>query len=276
VLPFFQKQGFKKVFDITFGNSILHDASKVIALTKNEAEQYKRMGVYENKIEIVPNGIDLSKYENLPHKGIFRKKYGIRSTEKIVFYLGRIHRIKGIDLLIDAFSELLTKTEGLKLVIAGPDDGFLSTLKEQIEDLEIGDRILFTGPLYETNKLEAYVDADIYVLPSVYEAFPLTVLEACACGTPVVVTNRCGIADIIDSNVGYVVEYNTNQMQDAIINILNSDERRIKFGDNGRKMVIKHFDSKYVIKQIEKIHYNCYNGDDSVPKSSDEHKIKNH
>lgn len=261
VLPFFQKQGFKKVFDITFGNSILHDASKVIALTKNEAEQYKRMGVDENKIEIVPNGIDLSKYENLPHKGMFRKKYGIRSTEKMVFYLGRIHRIKGIDLLIDAFSELLTKTEGLKLVIAGPDDGFLSTLKEQIEDLEIGDRILFTGPLYETNKLEAYVDADVYVLPSIYETFPVTVLEACACATPVVVTNRCGIADIIDSNVGYVVEYNTNQMQDAIINILNSDERRIKFGDNGRKMVIKHFDSKYVIKQIEKIYYNCYNGD---------------
>ena len=75
VLPFFQKQKPKKIFDVLWGYKILKNASKVIALTKTEAEQYNKMGVDEDKIEIVPNGIDLSEYEDLPKRGVFRKKY---------------------------------------------------------------------------------------------------------------------------------------------------------------------------------------------------------
>jgi len=253
VLPFFQKQQLKKIFDIVIGYKILKDASRVIALTKTEAEQYKKMGVDENKIEIVPNGIDLSEYENLPDRGVFRRKYGIKSNEKIVLYLGRIHRIKGVDILVKAFSDLVNKMEGVTLVIAGPDDGFLSTLKAQIEDLKIGERILFTGPLYEQDKLEAYVDADVYVLPSIYETFPATVLEACACGTPVIITDRCGIADFVDK-VGYVVKYDKNQLRDAIFKILSDKGLGKRFGDRGRKMVEECFDWSTVIKQIEKLY----------------------
>lgn len=253
VLPFFQKQRLKKIFDLLFGFRILKDASKVIALTKTEAEQYKKMGVDENKIEIVPNGIDLSKFGNLPDKGIFRQKYGIKSNEKVVLFLGRLHRIKGVDLLVEAFSDLVTKTEGVKLVIVGPDDGFLSTLKAQIEDLKIADKILFTGPLYEMDKLESYVDADVYVLPSVYETFPVTVLEACACGMPVIVTDRCGIADIVDE-VGYVVEYDKDQLQDAIIKVLGDEGLISKLGEESKKLVKKEFGWDKIVRKIEGIY----------------------
>ena len=68
--------------------------------------QYIEMGVSKNKIEIIPNGINLSDYQNLPEKGEFRKKYGIKNDEKIILYLGRINRIKGIDMLIEAFSDV--------------------------------------------------------------------------------------------------------------------------------------------------------------------------
>ena len=139
------KKGLKYLFDIFFGYKILRNASMVIASTKIEAEQYKKMGVDENKIEIIPNGFNQSEYENLPDKDVFKEKYGIKSNEKIVLYLGRLHKIKGIDLLVEAFSNLICKMDDVKLVIAGPDDGFLSTLRAQIEDLKIGNRIIFTG-----------------------------------------------------------------------------------------------------------------------------------
>jgi len=254
VLPFFQKQGLKRIFDLFFGYKILRDASKVIALTRTEAVQYKKMGIDEDKIEIVPNGIDLSEYENLPEKGEFRKKYSIRDDEKIILYLGRIHKIKGIDLLVKAFADLINVLDGVRLVIAGPDDGFLSTLKGQIEDFKINDKILFTGPLYGRDKLEAYADADVYVLPSVYEIFGITVLEACACGTPVIITDRCGIADIIDDKVGHVVEYDKDQLQDAIIKVLSDEELRMRFGEGGRRLVREEFGWGGVVGRLEQIY----------------------
>ena len=256
VLPFFQKQRLKKIFDLFFGYKILRDASKVIALTKTEIEQYKKMGVDKDKIEIVPNGIDLSEYDNLPGKGEFRRKYSIGDDEKMVLYLGRLHKIKGIDLLVKAFSDLVKELDNVKLVIAGPDDGFLPMLKKQIEDLKIGDKILFTGPLYKRDKLEAYVDADVYVLPSVYETFPNTVLEACACGTPVIVTDRCGIADFVEK-VGYVVEYDKDQLREAIFKVLNDEGLRRRFGEEGRKWVRKEFGWDKVVRKVEEIYEDC-------------------
>ena len=251
-----EKQKLKKLYDIFFGYKILRKASKVIALTSTEAEQYKKVGVDEDKIEIVPNGIDLSEYENLPQKGDFRSKYSIKDDEKIILYLGRMHAIKGIDLLVEVFSDLVEDLDNVKLVIVGPDDGFLSTLKRQIEDLKIDDKILLTGPLYERNKLEVYVDADVYVLPSVYDTFPVTVLEACTCGTPVIVTDRCGIADFVDGKVGYVVEYDKEQLRDAICKVLNEEKLRKQFGENGKKLVMEQFTWSKIVKQLENVYLN--------------------
>ena len=253
VLPFFQKQGLKKIFDLFFGYKILRDASKIIAVTKMETEQYKKMGVNENKIDIVPNGIDLSEYENLPRRGEFRRKYLIGDDEKIILYLGRLHKIKGIDLLVNAFADLIKELDDVRLVIVGSDDGFLSTLKGQIEDLKLGNKILFTGPLYERDKLGAYVDADVYVLPSVYEIFGITVIEACACGMPVIVTDRCGIADFVDK-IGYVVEYDKGQLQDKLLKILSDEELRRRFGEEGKRLVREEFEWDKIVMQVENVY----------------------
>ncbi|MFV9631153.1 MAG: glycosyltransferase [Methanosarcinales archaeon] len=244
----------KKLYNWVWGYSILKTASKAFALTKMELDEHKEMGVGEDRIEIVPNGIDLSEYEAPPRRGEFKKKYGIKDDEKIVLYLGRIHKIKGIDLLVNAFAEIVEELDNIKLIIVGPDYGFLSILKRQIEGLKIGNKILFTGPIYGRDKLEAYVDADVYVLPSVYEAFPTTVLEAWACGTPVIITDRCGIADIVDGRAGCVVEYDKDQMQNAIIKVLSDEELRRGFREEGRKLVKNEFGWEGVVLDIEKIY----------------------
>jgi len=256
VLPFFAKQKFKKSFDSIWGYNLLKDASKVIALNMAEVEQYGRMGLDKEKIEVVPNGIDLSKYTNLPKKGEFRKKYSIEDNEKIVLFLGRIHKIKGLDLLVNAFADLTKKMDNVRLAIVGYDGGFLPVLKKQIDDLNINDRILFTGPLYGADKLNAYVDADVYVLSSVYETFPNTVLESLVCGTPVVLTDRCGIADVVDK-VAHVVEYDKNQLQDVLFRILIDEKTKNRFSESGKKLVKEEFNWDKIVKKVERIYENC-------------------
>lgn len=168
VLPFFEKQYLKISFDAIWGNRILKNAACCIALSKTESDQYEKMGVPENKIVIIPNGIDISQYADLPPRGQFRSKYGIPENERIILFLGRIHKIKGIDLLVASFSQLCSDMKDVKLIIAGPDGGYLSQIQQKIHELRIENDVIFTGPLYNKDKLEAYIDADIYVLPSRY------------------------------------------------------------------------------------------------------------
>ncbi|MBA7659559.1 Alpha-monoglucosyldiacylglycerol synthase [subsurface metagenome] len=257
---FFHKRWLKRIFDVIWGRRILKDVSKVFALTPIEAEQYKNMGVSEHKIEIVPNGLDLSEFDNLPERGEFRTKYGLDANQKIILFLGRIHRIKGLDLLIKVFSDLAKFLDDVKLVIAGPDDGYLTSLKKLVADSEISEKVLFTGPLYGQEKLKAYVDADVYILPSFYETFPMTLLEAMACGTPVIVTDRCGIADVINGQAGLVVPYDKDQLRDALLHMLSDDQMRLRFGEKGKLLVREKFNWEKIAEQVEGVYRGVQHG----------------
>ena len=175
VLPFFQKEGLKNIFDKVFGFRILHNASCVFALTEVEKEQYLKMGVEEDKIEIVPLGINLEEYENLPQKGSFRSRFNIAEDDKLILFVGRIHEIKGLDLLVDAFNDLIDNNGevSIKLAIVGPDDGYLSKLEEKINEYSLKENVIITGPLYKEEKQEALVDCDLFVMPSKYESFTM-------------------------------------------------------------------------------------------------------
>lgn len=254
--PMMAKQNLKKLYNILCGYNLLRNASKVIALTQAEAEQYKRIGINEERIEIVPNGIDLSEYSNLPPKGGFRQKYGIGEDEKVILYLGRIHQGKGIDLLAEATASITKKLDAVKLVIVGPDDGYLPTLKKRITQLSIGNRLLITGPLYGGDKLTAYVDADVLVTPSFY-GFPVTFLEACACGLPIVTTRDRGELDWLDGQAGLVVPYDKDQLSSAITRILNDDETRLNFGEKGKSLVRERFNWPTIAKQVEQVYLSC-------------------
>jgi glycosyltransferase involved in cell wall biosynthesis len=252
---FFQKGWLKRAFDAVWGRHILKDAAKFIAVTRTEAEQYKSMGVSGDRIEIIPNGVDLSEFDNLPRKGEFRKKYGLPDDQRIVLFLGRINKIKGLDLLARAFADLSGSLKDLRLVIVGPDDGYLSSLKKLVAALGISDRVLFSGPLYGREKLEAYVDAEVYVLPSTYEIFGITILEACACGTPVIMTDRCGITDIIKGQAGFVVPFNKDQLRDALLHMLGDDKMRRDFGERGKSLVHERFSWEKIAEQLEKLYH---------------------
>ncbi|MFC1918895.1 glycosyltransferase [Chloroflexota bacterium] len=248
---FFQKGWLKRIFDMVWGSQILQNAARVVAVTRTEAEQCRSMGINDDKISIIPHGIALPEYENLPPKGQFRKKYNLYDNQKVVLYLGRLHKTKGLDLLARAFARMLDNIKDVRLVITGPDDGYLRTLARLVKELKIEDHVLFTGPLYERDKLGAYVDADVHVLPSKYEIFGITVLEALACGTPVIVTDRCGVADIIDRQAGLVVPCDKDRLCDALIQLLGDDNLSQQFGETGRSLAYERFNWEKVARQVE-------------------------
>lgn len=259
VMPFYQKTLLKKLFDRLWGYNILHDASKVIAVTNTELEQYKKMGVDEKKIVVLPNGIDLSILDHLPDKGKFRRKYSIKENEKIVLYLGRIHKIKGIDILLNAFLEITKELNDVKLVIVGPDGGFLKTIEKQAKTLIDNGKVLITGPLYSEEKWEAYTDADVLVYPAIYEIFGLVPFEAILCDTPVVVTKNVGCGELIEEiNCGYLVEYGDTQgLMDVISNIFENPDKQSKLVETGKKYIINNLNWKKIANEVEKVYENC-------------------
>lgn len=252
LLPFFQKQTLKKLYDFVWGNKILENATAVVALTKMEAKQYSYMGVVDNKIKIIPNPIDFHVVSENLEEGRFRLKYGINEDDKIILYLGRLNSIKGIDLLVESFSNLLNEKNNVKLIIVGPDDGFKNYLESLVKELQIENEVSFTGPLYGNDKFEAYLDADVYVLPSRYEIFGNTILEAAACGTPIIVTENCGISDFVEE-FGYVVPYEVKKLEKAIKRVLNN-ELSVKTCKEQQKLLEKRFSLEKFLNSVERLY----------------------
>ncbi len=246
VATFFQKRIQKRCFDLVIGHRILRDANKVIAVSKNEANQYIDMDIPESKVVLIPNGIDLWQYSSLHERGIFRKRWHIDEDTKTVLYLGRLHWMKGLDLLIKAFAYLEGK---VKLVIVGSDDGYLADCKSLVKNLGLSDKVLFTGALYGEQKREAYVASDVYVFLPSYEIFGITVLEAVACGVPIIATANCGIVDLMPSI--YTITKREPAIVASAIDLILADKMlALKLKTQGQELV-KGFDWDIVAKRLE-------------------------
>lgn len=255
VLPFFQKEKLKDIFDKLWGFDILHDASRVFALTEVEKEQYLKMGISNEKVEIVPLGINLNEYNDLPAEGRFKSKYNMSEDDKLILFLGRIHEIKGLDLLINSFNNV--KNDNAKLAIVGGDYGFKDELLKLIKKYSLHDRIVFPGVLTGKKKIEALVDCDIFVMPSRYESFTTSGLEAMACRKPLILTRNNHIHTWVKDNTGLVCEFDENELTDCIETLLDDEKLSEKFGNTGRELIENKYDWNKVEKQIEIIYQKC-------------------
>lgn len=221
-VPRYELEQLKKPFDFIIGKRFMDGADRLIASSQIESSNYTAVfpDLNPKKISHVPNGISPEFYQDLPTSGEFRSKYNIGYDEQIILFLSRLHPRKGGDLLIEAISDL--SVEDIRLVFVGPDEGARESWEMLAKQRDIGDRTLFVGPLYDVEKLEAYVDAEVFVLPSKnkYESFGNVVLEAMACGTSAVTTDVCGVSEWLDHDNCHSVAPRSSALRDAIRKIL--------------------------------------------------------
>jgi glycosyltransferase involved in cell wall biosynthesis len=250
------KSARKLLYDSLFGGRLLRGAAGIIALNHLEAEHCKAMGIPEEKIWIISNGIRLSDYKDLPEKGSFRGKFSISSDKAIILYLGRIHRIKGLSVLVEAFAKLLKQSTNVKLVIVGPDDGYMNELRTLCNASDLRDNVLFSNPLHGREKLEAYVDADVVVIPSFYETFPLTVLEAYMCAKPVVASDVGGLSEIVvHGSTGLLFRpSDSDELAYCLTSLVDNLHLASEMGLRGKSFVESNFDMKKVVDKLEKMY----------------------
>ena len=233
----------KILYDRNFGARILSNAARLHALNEVEREQFIDLGVDPQRIAILPNGVDLDQYQSLPSFTGFRARFDIPEEAPIILFLARVNKIKGVDFLVSSFNMLREVYPDAVLVIVGPDDGYLQEVKHQVQVLGIEKQVRFTGYLDGDDKLQAYQAASVYVLPSAYEMFAITLLESLACGTPIIATDRCGLADFVRQNdLGSIVNYgDVKGLKNEIVRILGHPVDVKRRADYGREYVLKHF-----------------------------------
>lgn len=224
-VPIVRSLQLKRIYHAVFGRRLFDGASAVIATSEQEVEELAKGGVAREKIELRRNGVETPAL--WPERGTFRKGLGITVEGKIVLFLGRLSGKKSPDMMLKAFASLL-KEDGAKtlhLVFAGPDEGGMKArLTEMAEQLGVGSQVQFAGPIFAEAKWAAYRDADVFVLPSQNENFGNTAAEAMAAGTPVVVTEQCGIAPLLANVAGLVVPHNAEALARAIRAVIGDPE----------------------------------------------------
>ncbi|MDG4594416.1 MAG: glycosyltransferase [Candidatus Contendobacter sp.] len=189
---------------------------------------------------VAPNGIEWNQFEILPKRGVFREIYQIKDAP-LVLFLGRLHHKKGLDILIPAFARVRWEMPGVRLVIVGPDnDGYLKQVNTWIRENNIEDSVTYVDFLAGTALMQAYVDADVFVLPSYTENFGMTVVESMACGLPVVISNHVNIyKDIEETGSGIVTNCDIEEVSRAIVSILKNPDKARDMGQKARRAAKK-------------------------------------
>ncbi|SFQ97340.1 glycosyltransferase family 4 protein [Desulfoscipio geothermicus] len=175
--------------------------------------------VPDDKLVIIPNGVDPANYIQ-KNNNISRNNYAT-PDEKIIFYVGRLVREKGVQVLLDAAPMILGRVPNAKFVIAGKGP-YLKELQDQAKRMGIGNRVYFTGYVDDYTRNSLYSWSDVAVFPSLYEPFGIVALEAMAARTPVVVSDTGGLSEIVMHNIDGLKAYpgNPRSLADMILTIL--------------------------------------------------------
>ncbi len=224
-VPLVRSFWLKRMYHRVYGSEMLFGASAIIATAEQEQRELIAGGIPREKIVLRRNGVDGPAV--MPERGRFRERLGIPAEVKLLLFLGRLSEKKSPQLLLQAFAKVVaSETSGLPpahLAYVGPDEaGMLGRLQKLAASTTPARRVHFSRPLAEVAKWQAYRDADIFVLPSQNENFGNTAAEAVAVGTPVIVTDCCGIAPLLDGIAGLVVKHDESSLREGIQALLHN------------------------------------------------------
>jgi len=247
----------KRFFDQLLGKRVIEGARAFVAVSAVERQQLLGYGIDHRRIREIPNGLDSGFFKALPGAGQFRALHGLEGAD-LVLFVGRIHAQKGLATLLEAFALLARDRERAVLVIAGPDDGYADVLTLNARRWGLESRVHVIGPLYDQDKLRAYVDANVLVYPSAYEIFGLVPLEAIACGTPTVVCDGTACAQIVgELEAGVSVRpHDPEALAAGITEILDRPDpsRQLR---HERSLLADRYSWATIAAQVESLYAHC-------------------
>jgi glycosyltransferase involved in cell wall biosynthesis len=230
---------------------LLRNADAIIAVTrdmKNEIQRFHKFHVF-----VVPCGIDLSRFRNISKENLSNKQLKIRDNEKLIIFVGRLHPIKGVKYLVEAMNIIIQKTPA-KLLIVG-DGEERKNLEKQVVELHLEEFVTFVGKVQNSEVPNLMNASDIFVLPSLSEGLPTTILEAMAAGLPIITTNVRGLPEIVkDNENGFIIEpKNPKQIAEKVLLLLENQELRGRISRNNKEK-INMYDFDSITCEMEKIY----------------------
>ena len=202
---------------------------------------------------VIPLGIDESSI-NLSEAPDTGQHLQMLGQHPYVLVLSRLHPVKGLELLLDVFLDLISRErfQHWKLVVAGDGDAkYVESLKSAVRKRNAADRVIFTGWLDGPQKIAALRSAALFASPSHHENFGVSVVESLACGVPVLISNHVGLCEEIRAaQAGWVSTLDRANLLNSLADALSDDAERSTRGLAGRELVRSHFTWSNVAKQL--------------------------
>jgi glycosyltransferase involved in cell wall biosynthesis len=234
--PRLRKVALKRGLDATLYRGVAGGAAAVVVSSEREGDHVRAGGVAAERVRVRGNGFP-DPASMPPARGVLRGELGVPADAPIVLYVGRIASGKGIEHLLAATREL----PDIHLVLVGPDDRHGAI--DQVRAAQASGRVHTLGATTEP-PLHLYPDADVLCLPSAGESFGMAAAEAAAAGTPVVLTDRCGIASFFREGEAIVVPYGHEELTGALRTVLEDAALRRSLAAGGeaaaRRMSWEH------------------------------------
>ncbi|WP_350913719.1 glycosyltransferase [Providencia huaxiensis] len=209
-------------------------------------------------VEIIPNGINFSDYQtyNKLNKIEFLSKFtdkNFNKVDKIIISMGRLHKKKGFDILINSFYYILDTYPHAKLLIAGSDEGEEENLLNIIKEKKLADSVFIVGNILGSEKIDFFANADVFALPSHNENFGNVFLESLASGTPILASKNTPWMSIELHDCGIWTENSIENTYLALLELLCKDRAIMR---HNSKALASSYDWKNIAKQFKSLYQN--------------------
>ncbi len=228
------------------GRLILHQSERIIAVSQAVSEHAQKLGVPQRNLRVIPNGVDLEKFQPNCHRLFTRDHVN-------VVFIGRLIFNKGPQYIVEAAPTVLKEFPHVKFKFIG-DGPLRKDLEQRVKNLKLESVFEFVG--LKDNIPALLQDADLLVRPSLLEGMPLAVLEAMACGLPVVATSVGGTAELIDDKVnGLLIEpANSAQLAAGLLEVLKNPGWGRQMGQMGREKVEQSYNWNQIAAQTVSVY----------------------
>ena len=218
------------------------NATLIVTISNYSLEKIlEHYGIDKGKVRIVPNGVDVEKFKPLENSALLKRHFGL-GNEPCVLFIGSLIPRKGISFLVEAAKRIIKENAETKFLIVG-EGPQKNQLTIALESVNLSGNFKFLGNLKEDDLSAVYNCADVFVLPSIQEGQGIVLLEAQACGKPVVAFDIGGVNEAArNGETGLLVDRGSSEeLGNALLRLLSEKPLREKMGANGRRFVTENF-----------------------------------